>query len=122
MRCAIGGNKTRGITDGLLRDLTSPEKGVAMMCSASGLEQAQESHQFQHGLLTNSLLEGLSGIDNGKPGQDELKIRITDGVLYFMQFGGCVTQRSVGAQHPVTSVPQVFRDCPVRKLRDESGY
>lgn len=116
---AIGGNKTRGVTDGLLRDLTSPEKGVAMMCSASGLEQAQESNEHRHGMFTVALLEGLSGKGNGKTGTEELKIRINDGAVYFKQLDTYVTDRvkqlSKGRQHPVTSVPRVFRDFPVSK-------
>jgi uncharacterized caspase-like protein len=108
---AIGGNKSRGLTENLLRDLTSPEKGVAMMCSASGLEQALESQEHEHGYFTQALLEGISGKGKG--------LRTTDGAVYFKQLDAYVTDRvkelTDGKQHPVTSVPRGFRDFPVSK-------
>lgn len=116
---AIGGKK-RGLTEGLLRDLSSEERGVAMMCSASGLEKAQESHEHRQGLFTVALLEGLRGTGNGKKGADEIKVtRSKDGAVYFKQQDAYVTERvkemSKGYQHPVTCIPRTFRDFPVSK-------
>ncbi len=117
---AIGGrNQDRGLTENLLKDLTSEDKGIAMMASATGREKAQESNEHQHGLFTLALLEALAGKGNGKAGKDELKVRLTDGAVYFKQLDAYVTDRvrelSRGYQHPVTSIPRSFRDFPVSR-------
>jgi uncharacterized caspase-like protein len=115
-------NKTRslrGLTEDLLKDLSSEEKGVAIMCSATGKELAQESREHRHGLFTLALLEGIRGAGNGAKGKDELKVRLTNGAVYFKELDGYVTNRvkqlSKGAQHPVTGTPRGFRDFPVSK-------
>lgn len=115
----IGGNKTRGLTEDLLKDLSSEEKGVAIMCSATSRQLAQESREHQHGLFTVALLEAIRGTGNGGKGKDELKVRLSDGAVYFKQLDSYVTDRvkqlSKGYQHPVTCVPRNFRDFPVSK-------
>jgi WD40 repeat protein len=115
----VGGNKNRGLTENLLKDLSSEEKGVAIMCSAAGRELAQESREHRHGMFTLALLEGLRGVGNGAQGDSLLKPRLADGAVYFKELDSYVTQRvkqlSKGYQHPVTSVPRNFRDFPITK-------
>jgi WD40 repeat protein len=116
---AIGRNPFRGLTDEIYRDLTSEEKGFAMMCSASGRELARESNEHRHGRFTVALLEGLAGQSNGKTGKDEIKMQLVDGAVYFKQLDTYMTYRmrelSGGEQHPVTFVPKAFRDFPVSR-------
>ncbi len=106
---------TRHLTDNLIKDLSSEDKGVAVMCSATGREVAQESRTHQHGLFTLALLEAIRG-----QGGPELPIRRSpEGAIYFKQIDSYVTERvkqlSQGDQHPVTGFPRYFRDFPLSK-------
>ena len=108
----IDSGKTRGVgglTDQLVRDLTAEENGLIVMCSALGTEQAQESHQFRHGLFTSALLEGLAG----KATQSG------DGAVYLTALDNYVSARvkelSKGQQNPVTGKSTSVRDFPLSK-------
>lgn len=108
----IDSGKKRGVgalTDQLVRDLTAEENGLIVMCSALGNEEAQESHQFRHGLFTEALLEGLQGKAS----------KTKDGAVYLTALDAYVAARvkelSKDQQNPVTGKPTSVRDFPVSK-------
>jgi WD40 repeat protein len=108
----IGAGKTRGphgLTDDLLRDLIAEESGLVVMCSATGNEDAHESHAHKHGVFTVALLEGLAGSAS----------KTKDGAVYLTALDAYVTKRvkelSKNQQHPVTGKPTSLRDFPVSK-------
>jgi WD40 repeat protein len=111
--------KQRNPTENLYRDLTSEEKGMIVMCSATGREPSQESHEHRHGYFTLALIEGLSGKGNGKMGKDAIPIRLREGAVYAKHLDVYVTERvsqlSSGYQHPVTPVRDAMRDFPVSR-------
>lgn len=98
----------RGLTDDLLRDLIAEESGLIVMCSATGREVAQESHEHRHGIFTVAILEALEGKAE----------KSKDGAVYLTALDAYVTKRvkelSKGQQHAVTVKPAV-RDFPVSR-------
>lgn len=116
---AIGGNKHRGLTDILLRDLTSEEKGIAMLCATKHREKAQESPRHQHGVFTQALLEALRGTGNGETGERAMTVRLFEGAVYFKQLDSYISDRvkqlTKGRQHPMIKIPRSFPDFPLSK-------
>ena len=107
---AVGNQeKTRSLSDDLLRDLTTEEKGITVMCSTTGAEEARESHKYKHGVFTQAFLEGMQGKAKLSP----------DGAVYFKHLDVYVSDRvkelTKGYQHPVTKIPRGGRDFPVAK-------
>ena len=108
---AVGreGKRARAaLTDDLVRDLTSDDYGVVVMCSSMGREYSLESAKEGHGYFTLALVEGLRG-----------KAANSDGVVYLHQLDAWVTDRvrtlSKGQQHPVTTRPTSIRSFPLTK-------
>lgn len=118
----IGAAKTRGssdVSDQLLRDLSSEQNGLMVICSALGNQKAQESRKYEHGVFTQALLEGISGQGNGETGDKELKPRLVDGGVYLSELnayiGLRVRQLTKGEQSPIHGSPAMLKDIPISK-------
>ena len=98
-------------SDDLLRRLVTAECGVIVMSSSTGAEFSLEGPQWQHGLFTKAVLEGLAGAaDFNKDGY----VSVKELDLYVSQR---VEELSKGRQHPVTEVPLTFRSISLAQPR-----
>jgi len=108
-----GGEKkrnTRSLTDDLIRDLVTDERGVIAMCSSTGRQFSLESNEHQQGVFTLAIVEGLRG-----------KAKQVDGAVYLHHLDVYVTDRvrelSRGQQSPTTARPTSIRSFPLSKPR-----
>lgn len=96
---AISGSAGPDVTQ-LLRNTITPQSGLVVMTSSTGVESSYESEQWKHGAFTKSLLEGLAG----RADYDH------DRQLYIRELDHYVSRRVVelteGRQHPTTEVPR----------------
>jgi WD40 repeat protein len=112
--CHSGGGapkkkSTRNLSDDLIRDLTTEESGLVVMCSSTGLESSVESNEHKMGAFTVALVEALSGKAK----------KNTDGAVYLTQIDAYIADRvkelTGGRQHPTTSKPDTIRSFPLSK-------
>jgi WD40 repeat protein len=114
--CHAGGldNKTKkrgakSLTDELIRDLVSDERGVIALCASTGRQFALESNQYGHGLFTLALVEGLQGKG----------AKTSEGAVYLHHLDSYVTERvkelSQGQQSPTTARPTSVRSFPLSR-------
>jgi uncharacterized caspase-like protein len=99
-----------GQTDGLVRDLTTEDSGVIVMCASAGREYSIESNLTKAGFYTFGLAEGLAGhgdVDG-------------DGVVYIHELDMYATARarqlSGGRQNPTLGRPSSVRPFPIAKV------
>jgi WD40 repeat protein len=111
--CHAGGfegkkRSTRSLTDDLIRDLVTDERGVIALCASTGRQFALESNEHRQGLFTLALVEGLSG-----------KAQMIEGAVYLHHLDAYVTDRvkhlSQGRQSPTTAKPASIRSCPLTR-------
>jgi uncharacterized caspase-like protein len=97
------------LTEDLVRDLVTDDRGVVLIASAMGQEFALESNEHRHGCFTLALVEGLSGKAE----------RSKDGAVYLHRLEAYVTDRvkelTRGKQHPVTAKPTSVRPFPLTR-------
>jgi WD40 repeat protein len=103
---AISGTSLLDVTQ-LLRTGVSPDSGIVVMTSSTGVESSFESGQWKHGAFTKALLEGLSG----QADYDH------DRLVYVRELDHYISRRVVeltaGRQHPTTEVPRSMPNFPV---------
>ncbi len=84
----------------LLRKNLSPDSGLVVLTSSTGVESSFESSKWKHGAFTMALLEGLGGKAD-YDGDRQIWVRELD--HYVSQRVPVLTQ---GRQHPTTEVPR----------------
>lgn len=93
--------------NGFVNELMAAENGVIVFTASTGSQASQESEQWQNGVFTRALLEGLSGkADYGNTG----RITVNMISLYTSER---VNQLTKGTQAPMTARPSTVRDFPV---------
>jgi WD40 repeat protein len=96
--------------DNLVRDLTSDDSGVVVMCSSLGRETSLESSLTKAGYFTLGIVEGMSGHGD----VDE------DGIVYLHELslyaGARVRQLSEGRQTPTLGRPPGVRPFPLANV------
>jgi Tol biopolymer transport system component len=99
----------KSLTDDLIRDLVTDERGVIVLCASTGRQFALESNEHRHGLFTLALVEGLQG----------KAMKTTDGAIYLHHLDAYVTDRvkqlSQGRQSPTTVRPASVRSFPLSR-------
>jgi WD40 repeat protein len=99
----------KSLTDDLIRDLVSDERGVIALCASTGRQFALESNEFRHGLFTLALVEGLQG----------KATKTIDGAIYLHHLNAYVIDRvkelSQGRQSPTTAQPTSVRSFPLSR-------
>jgi WD40 repeat protein len=99
----------KSLTDDLMRDLVTDERGVIMLCGSTGREFALESNEHRHGLFTFALVEGLAG----------KATKTNDGAIYLHHLDSFVTDRvrelSQGRQSPTFARPGSVRSFPLTR-------
>lgn len=108
---AWGGDRRRAaspLTEDLVRDLVTDDRGVVVMASSMSREFSMESNEKRQGYFTLALVEGLSG-----------KAANKEGVVYLAALDAYVTERvkelTKGQQHPVTEKRTSIRSFPLTK-------
>lgn len=101
----------RGDLTRFVGDLTNAEQGLVVMAASTGRQASQESADWQNGVFTLALLEGLRGkADFRKTGR--VTVNMLD--LYVSER---VRELTDGAQTPATAKPVTIPDFPVLTLR-----
>ncbi len=96
-----GSDKVRPIdVSQLLRKSLSPDSGLVVLTSSTGVESSFESSKWKHGAFTMALLEGLGGKAD-YDGDRQIWVRELD--HYVSKRVPVLTQ---GRQHPTTEVPR----------------
>ncbi|MBP9712061.1 MAG: caspase family protein [Sterolibacterium sp.] len=114
----LGSGKQRNLSIGLpgdinrlVNELTSAENGVVVFASSTGRETSQESAEWNNGVFTKALVEGLGGKadfnHDGAVSLNELNLYVADRVK----------QLTNGDQHANMIRPDSIRDFPFAVMK-----
>ena len=99
--------RAAGSLDKLVNQLNGPDAGVIVFAASTGFQSSLEGAQWENGIFTKAVLEGLSG--EAEYNQDGL-ITVGELALYVEQRVSALTQ---GEQTPVPLRPSPIPDFPI---------
>jgi hypothetical protein len=119
---ALAGDDARntGLADDLVRDLTSDNYGVAVVCSSRGKELSRQNNDHEAGLFSLALEEALAGkATKDRSGEILAVTKYKNGAIYLPELFAYVNRRvrtlSEDTQHPYAEGLKKVGELPLTK-------
>jgi uncharacterized caspase-like protein len=106
----VSGKKTRAVDNNtLVRELM--DSNAVIFTSSKGNELSQENRDYEHGVFTYAIIEGMQGAAD----------LVKDGIVSMKELDAYVSEAvprlTSGAQHPTTNTPDGYVDFSVAEVK-----